>query len=165
MSLVCFYFRLIQGSNGPRLLWILRISLAVLIFHTIFILFAAVFACAPVQAYWAFPRIEGAKCLKEGAWSLGAGITNCLMDVLVTTLPIPIVMKLSMTLRKRVVVIILLNLGLLATAAGCVRTYFTWRSLIHSYDTTWEGYGLWIAGAVEVNIGVVSSPPLPFPYK
>jgi hypothetical protein len=155
MSLVCFYFRLVDGSNNRRFIWILRGSLCLLMCHTIFFFFPSVFTCRPVAAYWAIPRPPSTKCINEGAWSVAAGVSNCFMDVLVTTLPIPIILKLSMTLRKRVVVIVLLNLGLLATICGALRTYYTWKSLIHSYDITWEGYGLWIAGAIELNIGIV----------
>jgi hypothetical protein len=156
MSLVCFYFRLIKDSNSLRFTWILRVSLVILICHMFVFLIPSIFICNPIRAYWAFPRVPGAKCLDEASWSIAAGISSCFMDLLVTALPIPLILQLSMSARKRIVIIVLMNLGLLATIAGAVKVVYVWRSLVNSYDTTWEGYGLWIAGTIEVNIGVVS---------
>lgn len=92
---------------------------------------------------------------------LGGGIVNSVSDLLITVLPIPIVMKLQMPLRQRVGVCILLCLGLIVTIAGSLRTYFTWRSLIESWDETWFAYPLWIAAAVEIDLGLVSRPDMP----
>lgn len=158
MSLVCFYFRLVEGGHHRRFILILRAALALLVVYCVVFFFPAVFACNPIKAYWMLPPPPNATCLPEGNWAFTAGVVSCIMDVMVMILPVPIIMNLSMTLRKRVVVIVLLNLGLLATIAGVLRTYYTWRSLLRSYDTTWEGYGLWITAAIEVNTGIVGLP-------
>lgn len=42
------------------------------------------------------------------------------------------------------------------TIAGIVRTWFIYRSLFNvNYDQTWYAYPLWIAAAVEIDLGVV----------
>lgn len=65
--------------------------------------------------------------------------------------------KLQMPLRQRIAVALLFGMGLLVTAAGVVRTWFIYRSLFDEYDTTWYAYPLWIAAAVEIDLGVVST--------
>lgn len=50
----------------------------------------------------------------------------------------------------------LFGMGLIVTAAGIVRTWFIYRSLFGEYDQTWYAYPLWIAAAVEIDLGVVS---------
>lgn len=60
--------------------------------------------------------------------------------------------------RQRFLVVVLFSLGFLVTAAGCVRTYYIYRSLVTEYDNTWYAYPLWIAAAIEIDMGVVSSP-------
>lgn len=63
-----------------------------------------------------------------------------------------------MPLRQRLAVAFLFGMGLIVTAAGVVRTWFIYRSLFNEYDQTWYAYPLWIAAAVEIDLGVVSMP-------
>lgn len=95
--------------------------------------------------------------MDEGMITLVCGIINCVADLLVTVLPIPVVMKLKMPMRQRVGVVCLLSLGFIVTIAGVVRTYYIWKSLVDSYDQTWFAYPLWIAAAVEIDLSVVSA--------
>ena len=81
---------------------------------------------------------------------------NCFSDLLTTLLPVPIILRLQMPLRQRVMVCLLLCMGIVVTIAGVVRTYYIWKSLIFSYDETWYSYELWIAATVEVDLAVVS---------
>jgi hypothetical protein len=53
----------------------------------------------------------------------------------------------------------LVGTGFIVCAAGGARAYYTWQSLISSYDQTWESYGMFMSAAVEVDIGVVSCAP------
>ena len=87
---------------------------------------------------------------------LGGGVINSVSDLLTTVLPIPIVWRLQMPLKQRIGVCILLCLGFIVTIAGSIRTYYTWKSLIESWDETWFAYPLWIAAAVELDLGLVS---------
>jgi len=64
--------------------------------------------------------------------------------------------QLKMPRRQRVAVIILFSLGFLVTAAGSVRTYYVYESMVIEYDQTWYAYPLWIAAAIEIDLGVVS---------
>lgn len=64
-------------------------------------------------------------------------------------------MKLKLPLRQRIGVLILLSLGFVVTAAGIVHTYFIWRALIDTYDVSWYTYPLWIAAAVEIDLGLL----------
>ncbi len=115
-----------------------------------------IWLCDPVYAYWAWPPLPNAKCLDEGKVMLGGGIVNSASDLLTTVLPIPIVMRLQMPLRQRIGVCILLCLGMIVTIAGALRTHFTWKSLIESWDETWFAYPLWICAAVEIDLGLGS---------
>jgi hypothetical protein len=61
-----------------------------------------------------------------------------------------------MRLRERMAVAALFGMGLIVTAAGIVRTWYIYRSLFNEWDQTWYAYPLWIAAAVEIDLGVVS---------
>ena len=68
--------------------------------------------------------------MSEGKAMLGGGVVNSVTDLWVTILPIPIVMRLQMPLRQRVGVCVLLCMGGIATLAGVVRTYYTWKRCV-----------------------------------
>jgi len=108
-----------------------------------------------VAAYWTFPPIEGGTCIDEGKTMLGAGVVNTVSDLWTTILPIPLIMQLKMPLKQRLGVCVLLCLGIVVTIAGALRTYFTWKGLMDSWDVTWHANALWIAAAVELDVGLV----------
>jgi hypothetical protein len=95
-------------------------------------------------------------CLDEGRITLSGGIVNTFADLLVTVQPIFLITTLDLPPRRRFGAIVLVSLGFVVCIAGSVRAYYTWRSLINSYDETWECYGMWLSGAVEIDLGVVS---------
>ena len=118
---------------------------------------------SPVRAYWVFPPLENGHCLDEGKVMIGGGVVNSVSDLLTTVLPIPIVMRLQMPLKQRIGVCVLLCLGGVVTIAGTLRTYYTWKSLMDpniNWDETWYAYSLWIAAAVELDLGLVSISPV-----
>lgn len=86
--------------------------------------------------------MKNAKCLSEGITTLIPGALNCVTDLLVTFLPVPIIMRLNMPLKQRIGVTVLLSLGLVVTVAGVIRTYYIWRTLMGTYDETWDSFGL-----------------------
>jgi hypothetical protein len=52
--------------------------------------------------------------------------------------------------------VVLLGLGYIVTAAGGVRTYYTWKLYYDSnYDYTWMQYPAFLASAVENDLAVV----------
>jgi hypothetical protein len=108
-----------------------------------------------VEAYWVFPLMKNAKCLDEGPVTLVAGVLNCISDLTVTILPIPIIMGLNMPFKQRLGVSALLSLGLIVTVAGVVRTYYIWRTLMDTYDETWDSMPLYICATVEIDLSIL----------
>lgn len=70
-------------------------------------------------------------------------------------------MRLRLPVKQRLGVLVLLCLGIVVTAAGVIRTYYIWKSLIGSWDITWYAFHLWIAACVEIDLAVVSIPLYP----
>jgi hypothetical protein len=102
-----------------------------------------------------FPLMKNAKCLDEGPVTLVAGVLNCISDLTVTLLPVPIIMGLNMPFRQRLGVVALLSLGLIVTVAGVVRTYYIWRTLIDTFDETWDSMPLYICATVEIDLAIL----------
>lgn len=115
----------------------------------------SIFLCTPVSGYWTIGTPEG-QCLNEGTATLVAGIINCVADLTTTITPLPLVMGLHMPRRQRIAVAMLFSMGMIVTVAGIVRTWYIYKSLVLEYDNTWYAFPLWIAAAVEIDLGVVS---------
>jgi hypothetical protein len=116
----------------------------------------------PFHAAWTLTKSPGAHCINEGTVMLAGGIVNVVADALVTIIPIPLILRLKMPKHDQVGVLVLLSLGFFVTIAGIVRTYYIWLALVHSKDSSWYSHPLFIAAAVEVDVGIVSSANLPF---
>jgi hypothetical protein len=109
---------------------------------------------SPIKAYWTI--IPDAKTYDEGTVLLVGGIVKTIIDLLVTTLPIPLILRMKVARRQRYGLAILLALGYVVTAAGAVRSYYTWK-IFHNplWDQSWFQYPCVLAGAIENELAVV----------
>ncbi|CAI6336000.1 unnamed protein product [Periconia digitata] len=154
LSILTFYYRLVTESAIKVFRWLVHISVAFNIAMLVSFILVGVFQCIPVSNYWMFAAPKGS-CMDEGKATLCIGIINCVADFTCTILPIPLVARLQMPRRQRIAVIVLFGLGFIVTIAGAVRTWYIYMSLILEYDQTWYAYPLWIAAAVEIDLGVI----------
>lgn len=84
-----------------------------------------------------------------------ASVVNLFNDFLTTVVPMPLIWRLKLPARQRLAVIGIFGLGVLANVAGSVRTYYVWKAMIDSYDQTWYAWPIAVAGAIEINLGIV----------
>ncbi|TID21740.1 hypothetical protein E2P81_ATG05006 [Venturia nashicola] len=155
LSLLGFYYRLVQNSGKHRFRLALHCTVILVIILFITGACVGIFICTPVQDYWAFPPNPHRKCFDEGPIGFVVSIINCLADLLVTFLPIPLVLQLKLPTRSKIGVLVGFCLGFIVSIAAAFRSYYWYQANIASYDVTWEAYFLWIASAIEVNIGMI----------
>lgn len=89
---------------------------------------------------------------------LSFAIITVLLDFILLFLPMPIVWTMQLPLKQRLAVCGLFFLGFIVCIAGIVQVYYIDVALVSSFDETWDGWPLWVASAIEVDIGVVSDP-------
>lgn len=111
----------------------------------------------PISLYWTPHFGTQNNCINESAHLLAAGIINTISDLVTVLLPIPTVTKLQLPQRQQLVVIALFAAGGLVTAAGAVRTYYTWK-ITSDYDASWIAYPVFWSSSLELYIGIVSLP-------
>lgn len=109
----------------------------------------------PIKAYWDVSPTYPHKCLNGGSLVFAASVINIFTDFLVTALPMPLIWSLKLPARQRLAVISIFGLGIIVNVAGSVRTVYVWKSMVVGYDTTWVGWPVLIAAAVEINLGLV----------
>jgi hypothetical protein len=87
------------------------------------------------------------------------GAVKTFTELIITTLPIPIVLNLTMNKNQKIGIAVLLGIGYLVTVAGIVRTYYTYRVFFTTYDQTWMQYPAFLASAIENDLAVVRTSP------
>ncbi|CAE7207985.1 hypothetical protein PTTW11_09771 [Pyrenophora teres f. teres] len=154
LSLHCFYYRLVADSGKSWFKWLVHANVAYTVGIFIALTFMAIFFCTPVENYWKIGA-PADTCMDEAIMTMVCGVLNSVADLLTTLTPMPLVLRLHMPLNQRLAVAMLFGMGFIVTAAGIVRTWFIYRSLFDEWDQTWFTYPLWIAAAVEIDLGVI----------
>ncbi|KAE9969593.1 hypothetical protein BLS_005312 [Venturia inaequalis] len=154
-SLLTFYHRLIQETGVEWFRIALRFSTAFNVLAFLALVFTEILICVPLYAYWSFPEPAGAVCINEGPITMVGGLVKIGVDILITTLPIPLIMRMKMQKKQRYMVCLLLGLGYIVCIAGVVRAYYTWKSFYGTNDPVWDQYPAFIAAALENNIAII----------
>jgi hypothetical protein len=83
-------------------------TIAVVVAYTLWTVFASIFACVPVSAFW---TREKASCINQYAmWFTNAAI-NIATDFLIILLPIPVIKNLNLGRRQRIGLIAIFAVG------------------------------------------------------
>jgi hypothetical protein len=97
-------------------MWLKRCVFAFMAFtacFTIPLIFSAAIRCNPVRAQWDLEAAKTAKCLD---WLIILKLTvvyEVIAEIVLFTLPLPIVFKLQMATAKKIQIIVFFGLGLL----------------------------------------------------
>lgn len=159
LSIVWSYARL---SPSKVFKYTLFASGGFIILYGISFALAVVLRCNPINSYWASDPNHRAGCFEENGPLIISSAINIFTDIWLVVLPIPILWKLHLPSRQRVILIILMSLGILVCVAGIVRIYYLIETLLQTYDVTWEGYTVWLWTSVEIQLGIITTsvPPL-----
>ncbi|KAL8660248.1 MAG: hypothetical protein Q9202_006740 [Teloschistes flavicans] len=117
--------------------------------------FGAAFQCTPVKFLWDF-TVPGGHCINFSAFARFTGVMNVVTDVLILSLPIPIVWSLHLERSKKIGVCALFLLGGFVCVTSIVRLYYLEAvDSGHGVDPTWENVNAAIWSCVEPCIGIV----------
>ena len=107
LSVVLFYYRIFGKDRWFKIaLWI---TSAILIAWFIALTVLAVFQCSPVARQWDY-SIPG-HCFSLYGTFVGVTISNVFVDVLLLVLPLPMLWKLQIKLKKKIALIANFMLG------------------------------------------------------
>lgn len=112
----------------------------------------------PISAYWTLSFLPQ-RCIDQRIHLVIQGTLNILYDFCVVLIPIPIVLRLNLPLRQRIIVALLFGAGFVICFAGIARTYYMYRVTDGYRDVTWDAYPVWLSTAVELYVGIVSHLP------
>ena len=81
---------------------------------TIAVWFATLFECHPISFYWNKHQ-QGGSCVKNPLITIGltSGVLSCIGDIIIFSLPFPVLSKLKLNSRKKMGLMGIFTLGLL----------------------------------------------------
>ncbi|KAI1196927.1 hypothetical protein F5X97DRAFT_303928 [Nemania serpens] len=155
LSILLFYRRLFERGSQ----WF-HIRLGFAAFFTIGYLLAiwsvAAALCQPTEFFWTqFLGAKG-KCLDINASFLSLTVLNLVADLLVLVVPIPEIMALKMTTKKKLGVCGVMLLGGLVCVVSAVRIWAFYRFTVE-VDITWVQADVFLLSSVEPGFGIVSA--------
>ncbi|KAL8849210.1 MAG: hypothetical protein Q9221_005788 [Calogaya cf. arnoldii] len=155
VSILLFYRRLFP-SEATTKVWRMC-NLALMVASVAFCLisvFGSGFACTPVAYIWD-TTIRGGHCINLIALARFTCITGFVTDILILTLPIPIVWGMHLNRSKKIAVSGVFLLGSFVCVASIIRFYCLEQ--ISRNDPTWGNVNSGIWTTVESSIGIISA--------
>ncbi|KAJ9149249.1 Pth11-like integral membrane protein [Pleurostoma richardsiae] len=113
-------------------------------------------ACKPVSHFWTQFGGTAGTCIDTNKFFLALGIVNMITDFYILLIPIPQILKLQMSTKKKLGVTGIMMLGSFVCSASAVRIYYLTR-LIDSIDVTSAMGPLFIWSDLEPSIAIVSA--------
>ena len=149
---LCFaYLRIMKTSTHSAykaITW--AVMIACIIGHIAGTL-VLVFQCKPVRKSWR-PRTPGS-CLANDATFYGLAAVTILFDVIIFLLPIPLLLNLNISKKRKFALVCVFLLGLLTTVCSVMRMV-----QILTIAKTGNSTMLVLWGVIELNIGVSDHP-------
>ncbi|KAJ0327643.1 hypothetical protein COL5a_005612 [Colletotrichum fioriniae] len=158
ISILLFYQRifLLSTASSPSFKFSLVAGYVLSIAYPIIIWATMANACRPLSFYWNQFVGEEGKCIDINTFYLALAIINMVNDVIVLLIPIPQILKLQMSGRKKAAVCSIMLLGSFVCVASIVRiTHLSTFS--RALDITWQMGPVFIWSAIEPSIAIVSA--------
>ncbi|CAF9938565.1 MAG: hypothetical protein HETSPECPRED_001111 [Heterodermia speciosa] len=155
---------LIERIAGPSRWrkWLLR-SISVSVFITAVITLTLFFAqCSPARAVWdkALVKEGKAECwnpLPINTWNLTVASYWAFLDFALACIPIDMIWKLQLSLKKKFLLICLLGMGVFAGICASVKTSKIPISVKAQRDITWQTVELLMWNGIEMNVIIIAA--------
>ncbi|KAJ2986755.1 hypothetical protein NUW58_g4878 [Xylaria curta] len=155
LSILLFYRRLFERGST----WF-HIRLAFAAFFCIGYLLSiwavAGALCQPVEFFWTKFLGATGKCLDINSSFLSLTVLNLVADLLVLLVPIPEILALQMSTKKKIGVCGVMLLGGLVCVVSAVRIWAFYRFTVE-VDLTWVQADVFLLSSVEPAFGIVSA--------
>ncbi|PYH28417.1 uncharacterized protein BO87DRAFT_452153 [Aspergillus neoniger CBS 115656] len=152
ISLIILYYRLSDMQRNWRItLWGMT---AFVVAYMIVLECLFLFTCEPVHKSW-YPDIDG-RCWSKAPIFMAGVVASMFIDLVLLVMPLPIVLKLQMTSKKRFGLILMFGLGSLSLVTSTLRLAAT-VPMLTQQDQTYllGGVALWIN--VEASLVIVTA--------
>ncbi|KAL8931551.1 MAG: hypothetical protein Q9216_007162, partial [Gyalolechia sp. 2 TL-2023] len=148
-AILLFYLRL-NPDRGFRTA--VYVSLFLTTSYVVALSLAILFACDPVAKFWD-PFLEGT-CIETTKLYLANAILNVLFDFVVLLVPVPMLRKLQVSTRQKLVIGALFSLGSVTCVVSVVRIYYQ-ETVLGEPDLSWHIVTPTSLVFVECNLSII----------
>lgn len=168
---ILFFYRAIASQRTFRRL--INTTIIFIALYTLAAVLAAMFQCRNPADSWStvnyFAQFDGNPDTKEEKFAcydttklwIFCGAANLLSDVVILLLPIPALLSLRVPMSKRIALIGIFSVGIMAIIASCVRMWVMMLWAESPANSARFGVDLLLWGQVETNAGIISA-SIPF---
>lgn len=120
--------------------------------------------CRPIRAWWGAPDLEPGDftCVDKVAFTYFTNVCNLALDLIIFSMPIPVILRLRVTKDRRISLLFLFSIGLGTCAISAARLSFVFG--VSDPDFTWYIASLGILSAWEPCGGILCA-NLPLVYR
>lgn len=166
LSILVFYRAIAPHRTFRRIVYA---TMAVVSMYTVASVFASIFQCEHPEDAWStdgylaqFDRNPDKKPIMHKCfdpirlWVFSAAV-NLLSDVVILLLPIPALLSLRVPMSKRLALIGIFSVGIMAIVASSVRMWVMMLWAESPFNSARFGADLLLWGQVEINAGIISA--------
>lgn len=164
LSILFFYYSIAANRTFRHLVYVM---IGFVSMYTFSATIAAIFQCQKPSSAWSTtnyfaqfdPTIkrEPAKCWDPVPLWVFSSAANLLSDIILLMLPLPTLLSLRIPLGKRLALIGIFSVGVMAIAASSVRMWVMYLWAESPYNSARYGTDLLLWGQVETNSGIISA--------
>ncbi|KAK6335160.1 hypothetical protein TWF718_010597 [Orbilia javanica] len=125
---------------------------AFVIAWTIAFIFAYIFECPSPSTAWSldFPR----GCVNLTALYYSTASINIASDLIILLLPIPVLQQLQIDKRRKLALIAIFSVGIVAVAGSAARLWSLWKYQ-HTVDVSYDAIFILLFSHIEINLAIM----------
>ncbi|TVY93247.1 Satratoxin biosynthesis SC1 cluster protein [Lachnellula willkommii] len=153
-SVLMLYYRIFNTRVFRRSVYVMS---ALNLGWIIAFVFVFVFRCTPITEVWTSQQGQRKHCIKIQS-NYAYATSSIILDVMVLSMPWPVIWKLHMPFRQKIAVTAIFMLGAIVTAAGigkCVSFYTLGGILAKNHDLTYDEAPTFYWTVPECSLAVV----------
>lgn len=171
-SILIFFLSVMSRDADPIFKWCNWLTLTVVNAVGAALTFYNIFQCRPVAAGWAYPRPTDAKCTDIVTLYLSSAPVNIITDIALLMLPMPILTKMRLPLKQKIILVLTFSAGAFVTAVDVVRIAYLQDAalnrlklvksdsgsssrIVEENDFSWYASLSFMWSAVEVCTGII----------
>ncbi|KAI1144247.1 hypothetical protein F5Y05DRAFT_364115 [Hypoxylon sp. FL0543] len=149
-SILFLYYRIFRTARFRKALFVIG---AIVTAWALQAFFLSIFNCYPIEIAWDHD-IKGT-CIDYGKVTLITGILNVIIDFILLAAPMPLLWKLQMPKRKKILLSCVFAAGCVACVVSIARLFYA-REVVVSYDASWDNVTAGILSGLEMCTGIVA---------
>ncbi|KAI8193464.1 hypothetical protein KHU50_012521 [Colletotrichum sp. SAR 10_65] len=150
-KMVILLFFLELNNNAKWFKWSVYITMFVVVGSSLSILFSSIFPCKPIPS--AYDLVTDGECIDRVATFKATAAFGVITDVMIICIPIPMVLSLHISTRKKVGLLALFGIGSVTVITSVVRLYLL-ITILADADQTWGGIfiNIWVRDEPEYDM-------------